>query len=46
MIESASTSVDKEVTSEVITSALLNPTGVMNQRSLLLQLTAQHVNIN
>lgn len=46
MIESASTLVAKEVTAEVITSALLNPTGVMNQRSLLLQLAAQHVNIN
>lgn len=46
MIESASTLVAKEVTSEVITPALLNLTGVMNQRVLLLQLTAQHVNIN
>lgn len=32
MIELGSTLVAKEVTAEVITSALLNPTGVMNQR--------------
>jgi len=38
--------VAKKVTAEVITSALLNLTGVANQRPLLLQLTAQHVNVN
>lgn len=46
MIELDSTLMAKEVTAEVITSALLNLTEVMNQRPLLLQLTAQHVNMN
>lgn len=46
MIELDSALVAKKVTAEVITSALLNLTGVTNQRPLLMQLTAQHVNIN
>lgn len=46
MIELDSTLVAEEVTAEVITLALLNLTGVANQRPLLPQLTAQHGNTN
>lgn len=46
MIELNSALVAEEVTAEVITLALLNLTGVTNQRPLLLQLTAQHGNTN
>lgn len=46
MTELDSTLVAKEVTAEVITSAPLNLTGVVNQSPLPLQLAAQHVSIN